>query len=730
MKNIKNSQWIKSPKITKECEVVFSKEFTVSKPLTAATLEITALGSYVARINGKRAGNQVMTPGWTAYSKRIQVETYDVKEMILQQNKIAVAIGPGWKGRHFTSNERGAAYFLGVRETALICALTLSFADGSEEIIYSNGSWSCELGKNIYSDIYNGYTYDPAFVDEAPANALEFPHNTDILIDRQGEEITEHERLAPKEIITTPKGETVIDFGQNMTGYVEFKIKGKKGEKAVISHAEVLDAQGNFYTDNLRSAKAQAAFICDGHEHIHKPDHTFFGFRYIRLENWNDEVKPENFTAIVVHSKMKRTGYFECSDSRLNKLYSNIVWGQKGNYLDIPTDCPQRDERLGWTGDAQVFIKAGAYNYDIERFFVKWLADLRAEQRPCGSVPHVIPDIFEPNDDCSAAWADAATVCPWQLYLSYGNKKIIKDSLKSMKDLLWHMWRYSEDGIWSRSGHFGDWLNLDGSSPEDCSNGTDKSLIATAFWIYSGEIYIKALKLCGMDSSEAEVTRKKSITAFRNKFMEGGKIKPEYATQTACVLAAHFGISDNVAETAAQLNELVTECGHLKTGFVGTPYLLHALTDNGYTKTAYDLLLREEYPGWLFSVKMGATTIWEHWDSMREDGSMWSTSMNSFNHYAYGAVADWMFGDMAGINADENEPAYKHIIFRPVTDSRISFVKASLETRNGLVKSEWKTENGKTTYTFTVPEGCTATAYLPSGKYELGGGVHMVPTVN
>ncbi len=730
MKNIKNAKWIKSPKITKECEVVFSKSFSSEKKVKEAYLEITALGSYVARINGKRVGDQVMTPGWTAYAKRLQVETYDVTDMLACENELAVGIGPGWKGRHFTSNERGAAYFLGVRETALICALNICYEDGGEELIYSDGSWKCELGKNIVSDIYNGYVYDPAFVDSEPAKAIEFPHDTNILIDREGEKITEQERIPAKELIITPAGETVIDFGQNLTGYVEFKIKGNKGETALISHGEVLDANGNFYRDNLRAAKAQAGFVCDGGEHIHKPDHTFFGFRYIKLENWSDEVKLENFTAIVVHSDMKRTGYFECSDPRLNQLYSNIVWGQKGNYLDVPTDCPQRDERIGWTGDAQVFIKAGAYNYDVERFFEKWLADLRAEQRPWGSVPHVIPDIFGPDDDCSAAWADAATVCPWQLYLSYGNKEIIEKSLKSMKNLLWHMWRYSENWIWSRSGHFGDWLNLDASSSRDCSAGTDKSLIATAFWAYSGEIYIKSLDLCGQDSSEERGMRDLIVAAFREKFMEHGRIKPEYETQTACVLAAHFGISDNVAETAKQLNELVTACGHLKTGFVGTPYLLHVLTDNGYAKTAYDLILREEYPSWLFSVKMGATTIWEHWDSLREDGSMWSTDMNSFNHYAYGAVADWMFGDMAGINADENCPAYKHIIFKPVTDSRLSYVKASLETRNGLVKSEWRTENGKTTYSFTVPEGATATVILNGNKTEVGAGVHIYEIYN
>ena len=724
MKNITNAQWIKSPKLSNECEICYSKEFEAQKEIKNAYLEITSLGVYVAHINGSRIGDQMMTPGWTAYSERLQVETYDVTENIKAQNVISVGVAPGWKGRYFNCSERVCAHFLGVRETALIAALTLEYADGTSDVVYTDGTWKTELGKNISSGIYNGYVYDPAFVDAEPMNAVAFPHDKDMLIDRDGEKIVEQERLAVKEIITTPKGETVLDFGQNMTGYVEFKIKGKKGERAVISHAEVLDADGNFYTDNLRSAKAQAVFICDGEEHIHKCEHTFFGFRYIRLENWSDEVKKENFTAVVVHSDMKRTGHFECSDERLNKLYSNIIWGQKGNYLDIPTDCPQRDERLGWTGDAQVFIRAAAYNFDVERFFEKWLADLRTEQRRWGAVPHVIPDVFDIDYNTSAAWADAATVCPWQIYLSYGNKAIIEKSLESMKKYIRYIEHNSRDGIWSESWHFGDWLNLDGSSPEDCSKGTEKNLIATAYYIYSSAILIKAMELCGEDAAEQKAKREASIAAFRREYMENGRVKPEFATQTACVLAVYFGISDDISETAAQLNELVLECGHLKTGFVGTPYLLHALSDNGYKETAYSLILREEYPSWLFSVKMGATTIWEHWDGMREDGTMWSTSMNSFNHYAYGAVADWMYGDMAGINIDENSPAYKHIIFRPIVDSRITWVKASVETRCGTVASSWKTEDGKTTYTFTVPEGSTATVILPDVMQEVGSGTH------
>lgn len=721
MKNILNAQWIKSPKVATNREIYFSRKFEINKALLSASLEITALGVYFAGINGERVGDYIFAPGWTSYHKRLQVETYDVTAQIKEKNEIRVAVAPGWKAYgHFGKN--GSDSYLGQNEMAMICAVSLEFADGEKRIITSGGDWKCEYGKNVYSHFYNGYVFDPAFVDTDPAKALVFPHTNKILLDRQGEKIIEQERLAAKEIIITPKGETVIDFGQNMTGYVEFKIKGNKGERAVISHAEVLDAEGNFYTDNLRGAKAQAIFLCDGKEHTHKSQHNFFGFRYIRLENWSDEVKKENFTAVVVHSDMKRTGYFECSDERVNKLFSNVIWGQKGNFLDVPTDCPQRDERLGWTGDAQVFVRTASYNFDVEKFFTKWLADLRADQRPWGAVPSVIPDVFDNDNNCSSAWADASTICPWQIYQTYNNREILKDSLESMKKYLEYIEYASRDGIWCNSWHFGDWLNLDGSSPEDCSKGTEKNLIATAYYIYSGNIVIKTMELFGEDASELKAKRENSIAAFRREYMENGRIKPEFATQTACVLAVYFKISDNIAETAKQLNELVTECGHLKTGFVGTPYLLHALSDNGYAETAYSLLLREGYPSWLFSVKMGATTIWEHWDSMREDGSMWSTSMNSFNHYAYGSVADWLYGVAAGIKIDESKPGFEHIILEPVTDSRLTYVKASIETRKGVVESRWKTENGKTSYSFVVPDGACATVILNGEKTEIGSG--------
>lgn len=721
MKNIGRAKWIKSAFYSKPSETLFFKAFKAKGKVASASLEITALGVYEAKINDRYVGNFIFAPGWTSYTKRLQVQTYDVGDMLSGDNLIEIGVAPGWKGGTWS---KYAFDYLGTKETALLCALTIEYEDGTSELILSGGDWSTKEGKTVYSDLYNGFVFDPS-KDGESSEAAVFEIEDDILIDTEGEKIIEHERYPVKKIIHTPKGETVLDFGVNSAGYIEFKIKGKKGERAVIQHGEVLDKDGNFYRDNLRDAKAEAVVICDGEEHIIKPAYNFFGFRYAKLINFSDEILKENFTFITIYSDMERTGHFECSDERVNRLYENAIRSQRSNFIDVPTDCPQRDERLGWTGDAQVFIKTASYNYNVNRFFEKWLADLRCDQTEWGTIPHVIPNVFDPNNHCSAAWADAATVCPRQLYLTYGNREIIEKSLNSMKKFVDYMTSWLRNGIWADTPHFGDWLNLDAPEENDCSAGTDKNLIATAYYIYSSGIFINSVRLCGGSAEEIEkysALRENSIKAFRREYTDGARIKPEFATQTACILAAQFKISPDIAKTASQLNELVTECGHLKTGFVGTPFLLHVLSDNGFAKTAYDLLLREEYPSWLYEVKMGATTIWEHWDSMSETGEMWSTGMNSFNHYAYGSVCDWLYGTAAGINTDEQKPGFEHIIFAPQTDERLSFVKASIDTKYGTVISSWKRENGVVTYSFTVPQGAAATVFLNGKAEEIGSG--------
>lgn len=714
---LERSEWIKGCEKNLCGGTVYLKNFRCAVKAEKAILEITALGVYEAKLNGERVGDFILAPGWTSYLNRLQVQSYDVTDMLKTENSLEVTVGQGWRA---IANKRDGSDFLGYRDTALIAELTLVYADGRTESIVTDSSWTARESKLRYTNIYDGDIYGATFEAGSARHCICVDLEKDMLIPQEGEKIVEHERVPALQIIKTPAGETVIDFGQNMTGYVEFRIKGTPGAQATISHGETLDRDGNFYNANYRSADAQIKFVCDGEEHVYKSALTFFGFRYIRLENWPDEVKKENFTAVVVHSDIRRTGYFECSDETVNKLFRNIIWGQKSNFLDVPTDCPQRNERLGWTGDAQVFSRTASLNFDVERFFKKWLHDLAADQGRDGCVPHVIPNIFDDMGG-SSAWSDAAVICPWEIYRTYGDKKVLEDQFDSMKAWIDWMHERSENGKRSGGFHFGDWLGLD--SPEGSYKGsTPDDLIATAYYKYSTELFIKAAHALGRDVSEYENIPTEAATAFRREYMENGRVKN--ATQTACVLALYFDITDDRAATAAQLNELVKRAGHLETGFVGTPYLLHALSDNGCAETAYDLLLRREYPSWLYPISKGATTVWEHWDGIKPDGTMWSTDMNSFNHYAYGAVADWMYGAAAGINSDPDRPGFEHIIFRPVTDRRLDFVKASIDTRRGTVASEWRRENGRIKYIFNVPGGCCASVVIGGEKREVGAGTH------
>lgn len=714
---LERSEWIKGCEKNLRGGTVYLKNFRCAAKAEKAILEITALGVYEVKLNGERVGDFILAPGWTSYSNRLQVQSYDVTNLMKTENSLEVTVGQGWRA---IANKRDGSDFLGYRDTALIAELTLVYADGRTESIVTDSSWTARESKLRYTNIYDGDIYDATFKAGSARHCICVDLEKDMLIPQEGEKIVEHERMPALQIIKTPAGETVIDFGQNMTGYVEFRIKGTPGAQATVSHGETLDRDGNFYNANYRSARAQIKFTCDGEEHTYKSALTFFGFRYIRLENWPDEIKKENFTAVVVHSDIRRTGYFECSDEAVNRLFKNIIWGQKGNFLDVPTDCPQRDERLGWTGDAQVFVRTASLNFDVERFFKKWLRDLAADQGRDGCVPSVIPNI---SDDMggSSAWSDAAVICPWEIYRTYGDKAVLEEQFDSMKAWIDWMRERSENGRRSGGSHFGDWLGLD--SPEGSYKGaTPEDLIATAYYKYSTELFIKAAHALGRDVAEYENIPAEAAKAFRREYMENGRVKN--ATQTACVLALYFDITDDRAATAAQLNELVKRAGHLETGFVGTPYLLHALSNNGYAETAYDLLLRREYPSWLYPISKGATTVWEHWDGIKPDGTMWSTDMNSFNHYAYGAVADWMYGSAAGINSDPDRPGFEHIIFRPVTDRRLDFVKASIDTRRGTVASEWRRENGRIKYIFTVPEGCCASAVIGGEKHEVGAGTH------
>ena len=716
------ANWIAAQEDLEGACPVFRRAFSLEgKAVASATLLITAFGLYEAQVNGKRVGLDRFQPGFTSYHKRLQYQEYDVTGLLEEENELTVLLGNGWAvGRIGWQGDRKHYS----ERPMLLAGLSVEYQDGSRRLIVTDQDWEYARSGILFSDLYDGETYDARKTPEGWQPAALMEQGKEMLIPQEGEPVREHE-IFPAKLVETPNGETVLDFGQNLTGYVRFRVTGTPGAVCEISHAETLDAAGNFYNANLRSAQAKLRFVCDGTEQVYTPHFTFMGFRYIRLDQWPEAVDPEKFEAVAVHSFLERTGYLETSSKKLNQLYHNIRWSQKDNFLDIPTDCPQRDERLGWTGDAQVFVRAAAYSYHVERFFRKWLRDLKADQAPDGGVPDVVPNVLAEFNN-SAGWSDAAVICPWQIYLTYGDPGVLAEQFDSMKGWVDYLRAGSTDGVcWEKGAHYADWLGLD--APAGSYKGsTDENLLMQAYFAYSTSLLIKAGRALGKDMSEYERLYPQLRACFQERYLtpEGDDLL--HPTQTGYVLAVYFGLCDKPRLLAGKLAEMIAANGHrLQTGFLGTPYLLHALSENGCAEEAYTLLLQEEFPSWLYEVNQGATTIWEHWDGMNDRGEMWSTDMNSFNHYAYGSVADWMYGAMAGIQPDENAPGYRHFFLRPVADKRLGFAQATLKTKYGVIYSRWHRANGKTVYTFEVPANTTATIQVEGQTMEVGSGRHI-----
>ena len=679
---------------------VFVREFNKGdfpgKEIKSVQLQVTALGVYEAQLNGKRVGDYVLAPGWTSYETRHQYQCYDITELVEDRNRLEITVGKGWYRSPVPGwiTEEGKAQRAAI-PAGLIAEIKITFTDTTTAVIPTDESWQAAESRIRFSEIYDGEVYDASFVvsDYQPVVLLE--RTTGNLIPQQGEKITEHEYVKAARCFTAPNGEVVVDFGQEVTGYIQFTVDAKAGEKVEISHGEVLDKDGNFYNANYRSAKSKIYYTCCDGVQTYKPKMTFFGFRYIRLDQFPVTPCADQFYAVAVHSDMKRTGRLRSSNPLLNQLFSNIIWGQKGNFLDVPTDCPQRDERMGWTGDAQAFVKTASYNFDVDRFFTKWLADMAADQRPDGSIGHVVPTLYVGSG--SAAWDDAAAICPWQIYLTYGDKEILRQQFDCMKKYIGFITNSTKDPyLWTGGEHYEDWLGLD--APVGSYKGSSRAdFIASAFYAYSTSLVVKAGRVLGEDISEYERLYQGIVDTFRKTFTD-------YRTQTEHVLAVHFGLAEDPQKTADALAEMIKACGSkLQTGFVGTPYLLHVLSSYGHTELAYTLLLRTEYPSWLYPVTKGATTVWEHWDGIMENGDFWSTDMNSFNHYAYGAVADWVYEAAAGIQTVEDAPGFARVKIAPQPDSRLDWLEASIETRKGTVRSLWKQEEGRIRYEITTP---------------------------
>ncbi|CAM3719679.1 alpha-L-rhamnosidase [Marinicrinis lubricantis] len=727
-------KWITPDWEDRSIHPLLRKGFSISKEVAQARLYVCGLGLYEAEINGKRVGDEYFTPYCNSYHHWMQYQTFDVTDLLGKgKNVIGAMLGNGWY--------KGRFGFKGIKENhygdrfALLCELVIQYADGSEEIIGSDEDWKAAPSHILDSNIYDGEIQDAnkymeswssdSADDEQWACVRLIDIDYHLLEARRSIPVRIKEKLKPVQVIHTPKGEVVLDMGQNMVGWVSFKTEAPKGSLIHLQYGEELQ-DGCFYRENLRTAKAEFKYISSGESAEVQPYFTFYGFRYVKVEGWHGEVRTEDFTGCVVYSDLEQIGHIETSNPLVNRLFLNALWGQKGNFLDVPTDCPQRDERMGWTGDAQMFSGTACFNMDCDAFFHKYLYDLAQEQSSIGGlVPHTVPSfgMSKKNENSflsagSSAWSEAATVIPWNLYLHYGDRAILEQQLNSMKDYVDYI-RKQDDGkrLWNTGFHFGDWLALDGQGEFDRFGGTPTDLIATAYYAYSAELVAKAAKVLGKEEI-AEEYGKLSVEvkeAFCEEFVTPrGRLAAD--TQTSYILALFMDLvpekfRGRIVESLRK--NLEDNKYYLKTGFVGTPYLCRVLSENGYNDLAYRLLLNEEFPSWLYAVKLGATTIWERWNSLLPDGTFGELGMNSLNHYTYGSIVEWMYRHMCGIQPLEDFPGFRRIRLAPQPNRMLQYAKASVKTAAGLYESGWRYEDESLRYHFRIPFHAEAELVLP-----------------
>ncbi|MGB5820663.1 MAG: glycoside hydrolase family 78 protein [Saonia sp.] len=713
------------------------KQFHLEKEIKKARLYITSKGLYLSTLNGIPITDEIFTPGFTSYDKRLQYRVYDVGNLLGKGgNSAGVMLGDGWyRGRFVGENKRN----IYGEYLALLYQLEIEFIDGEKIIVVSDNSWKSTTGPIRMSNIYDGETYNanyeiegwnlPGFNNSKWQNVITPPYAKNNIVPSVGIPVKRIEELRPIKKIRTPKNELVFDFGQNMAGRIKIKLKGNKGDTITILHAEVLDKEGNFYMDNLRSAKQKVVYIFKNNKEIlYEPYFTFQGFRYVKIEDFKGVIDKADISAVVIHSDMEETGYFKCSDSLINKLQRNIKWSQKGNFLDVPTDCPQRDERMGWTGDAQAFASTSIFNYNTAAFYTKWLLDLEVDQFENGSVPLVIPDVTKRIG--ATGWGDVVTILPYTMYLKYGDKRILEKQYDNMKAWVNYLKSLAgENHIVNNGFNIGDWLYFTPPGNWNVKPGfTGFDFISTSFFAYSTTI-LKEVALI-LEKHEEVKLHEQMLQQIKDEFQKefmtpSGRLGPH--SQTAYTLALYFNLVPDDMKVNA-LNYLVENIEgrnhHLSTGFLGTPYLCHVLSENGRTDIAYRLLFQKKYPSWLYPVTKGATTIWERWDGIKPDGSFQTSVMNSFNHYAYGAIGDWMYSTITGIKSDLKNPGYKHIIIQPEPGPQLSYAAASYESMYGRIESQWKVEKETFYLSVTVPPNTEATVILPDGKekHEIGSG--------
>ncbi|HEU4946535.1 MAG TPA: family 78 glycoside hydrolase catalytic domain [Kribbella sp.] len=711
--------------------------------VTAAVLHISSLGVFEAFLNGRPVGDDVLGPGWSSYEWRLRYRSYDVAALLDQQSVLGVSLGNGWY--------RGRLGFLGGRalygdRLGVIAQLEITFSDGHEQLVVSDESWAAGPSDVLADDLYDGQTIDarrrsdwlsPGTAPEGLSGVERLDFDTARLMPYVGPVVTRHEVLRPVEIHQSPSGKSLVDFGQNLVGWLRFTVRGEAGAQITIRHAEVLE-HGELGVRPLRDAQATDRFVLSGGDDFFEPTKTFHGFRYAEVSGWPGELTAESLEAVVVHSDLRRTGYFECSDPMLNQLHRNVVWGAKGNFLDLPTDCPQRNERLGWTGDIAVFAPSAAFLFDVDGFLSDWLVDLGLEQRHHDEmVPYVVPDPLKyqkfpeefPEPETTAIWGDASVWVPWTLYQAYGDRAVLERQYDSMAG---HVRRVegllSPTGLWDTGFQFGDWLDPQAPPDDPFKAKADNGVVATACLFRSASMVAETAALLGRvdDAAEFRALAERTRAAFNQHYVDAdATVMSDCATVYA--LAIVFGLLDEgTAQRAGdRLAELVAKNGYrVSTGFAGTPYVTDALTRTAHLDDAYRLLLERECPSWLYPVTMGATTVWERWDSMLPDGTINPGEMTSFNHYALGAVADWMHRVVGGIAS--LEPGYSRVLIAPRPGGDLTWADTSLDTPHGVVKVKWHTESGVLTVETELPAGVTGVLSLDNRPdVELGEGSHV-----
>ena len=725
---------------------LFRKEFSLDRSresVASAQLAISSLGIFEARLNGRPVGDDVLSPGWSAYEWRLRFRTYDVADLFDDATVLAVSVGNGWY--------RGRLGFTGARavyggQLGIIAQLDIAFTDGHRQRVVTDETWTVTGSDVLADDLYDGQTIDARrrrnewyvpftptdnmfhVVPLYPVRTIEF--DTRILEPYVGPEVRRQDVVAPVEILTSPSGRSIVDFGQNLVGWVRFSVQGPAGSEIRLRHAEVME-HGELGTRPLRDAQATDRFILSGGLDAFEPTMTFHGFRYAEVSGWPREVTVDDLEAVVVHTDLRRTGWFECSEPLLEQFHRNVVWGTKGNFLDVPTDCPQRDERLGWTGDIAAFAPSAAFLFDVEDFLLDWLRDLALEQAHAdGRVAFVIPDVLKrlprpnefPEPETTAIWSDAAVWVPWALYRAYGNRAVLDQQYESMST---HVRRIeslvSPTGLWDTGFQFGDWLDPDAAPDEPWNAKADTGVVATACLYRSARIVADTAELLGhlTDAGHFRDVATRTRTAFNEHYVDDDGIVVSDCP-TVYTLAIVFGLLDDMSSARAgdRLAELVRKSDHrISTGFAGTPFITDALTTTGHLDDAYQLLLQRECPSWLYPVTMGATTVWERWDSMLPDGTINPGEMTSFNHYALGAVADWIHRTVGGVAP--LEPGYTAVRIAPRAGGGLTWARTALESRRGRIEVEWRQEDDDLLVKVLVPEGVRAVMSLPGRQDEI-----------